>query len=72
MFFLVPACRRSKTALQLWLTGSVVQPMSCYGMLTLEAIGSNYFLFVVISLLASATPLAEAGTARSGFRGLIN
>ena len=28
-----------------------------------EAIGSNYFLFVVTLLLASTTSLAEAGTA---------
>ena len=37
--------------------------MSCYDLLTYNAIGSNYLSFVVILLLASTTPLAEAGTA---------
>ena len=49
------------------LTSSVVQPMSCNDLLTFEAIGSNYLSFVVTLLLASTTPLAEAGTAASGF-----
>ena len=55
--------RVKRSALRLRLTGSVVQPMSCYDLLTCEAIGSNYLSFVVILLLASTTPLAEAGTA---------
>ena len=42
---------------------SVVQPKSCYDLLIYKAIGSNYLSFVVTSLLASTTPLAEAGTA---------
>ena len=45
------------------LTGSVVQPQVSDNLLTRKAIGSNYLSFVVILLLASTTPLAEAGTA---------
>ena len=45
------------------LTGSVVQFMNCYDLLIYEAIGSSYLSFVVILLLASTTPLVEAGTA---------
>ena len=45
------------------LTGSVVQPMSCYDLLTYKAIGSNYLSFVVTSMLVSTSPLDEAGTA---------
>ena len=55
--------RVKRSALQLRLTGSVEQPMSCYILLTEEDIGSNYILLVCISLLASTTSLAEAGTA---------
>ena len=45
------------------LTGSVVQPMSCYDLLSYKAIGSNYLSFVVTSMLVSTSPLDEAGTA---------
>ena len=38
-------------ALRLRLTGSVVQPLSCYDLLTYKAIGSNYLSFVVTSML---------------------
>ena len=38
-------------ALRLRLTGSVVQPMSSYDLLTYKAIGSNYLSFVVTSML---------------------
>ena len=51
------------SALRLRLTGSVVQPMSCYDLLTYKAIGSNYLSFVVTSMLVSTSPLDEAGTA---------
>ena len=45
-------CGVSKgNALRLRLTGSVVQPMSCYDLLTYKAIGSNYLSFVVTSML---------------------
>ena len=45
-------CGVSKgSALRLRLTGSVVQPMSCYDLLTYKAIGSNYLSFVVTSML---------------------
>ena len=50
-------------ALRLQLTGSVVQPLSCYDLLTYKAIGSNYLSFVVTSMLVSTSPLDEAGTA---------
>ena len=50
-------------ALRLRLTGSVVQPMSCYDLLTYKAIGSNYLSFVVTSMVVSTSPLDEAGTA---------
>ena len=57
-------CGVSKgSALRLRLTGSVVQPKSCYDLLTYEAIGSNYLSFVVTSMLVSTSPLDEAGTA---------
>ena len=57
-------CGVSKgSALRLRLTGSVVQPMSCYDLLTYKAIGSNYLSFVVTSMLVSTSPLDEAGTA---------
>ena len=52
-----------KGALRLRLTGLVVQPIERFDLLTYKAIGSNYLSFVVTSLLASTTPLAEAGTA---------
>ena len=55
--------RVKRSALRLRLTGSVVQPMICYDLLTKEAIASNYLSFVVTSLLVSTTPQAEAGTA---------
>ena len=49
----VQACssvwRVKRSALRLRLTGSVVQPMSCYDLLTYKAIGSNYLSFVVTS-----------------------
>ena len=46
------SCGVSKgSALRLRLTGSVVQPMSCYDLLTYKAIGSNYLSFVVTSML---------------------
>ena len=45
-------CGVSKgSALRLRLTGSVVQPLSCYDLLTYKAIGSNYLSFVVTSML---------------------
>ena len=50
-------------ALRLRLTGSVVQPLSCYDLFTYKAIGSNYLSFVVASMLVSTSPLDEAGTA---------
>ena len=50
-------------ALRLRLTGSVVQPTSCYDLLYYKAIGSNYLSFVVTSMLVSTSPLDEAGTA---------
>ena len=49
------------SALRLRLTGSVVQPMNCYTLLTYKAIGSNYLSFVVTSMLVSTSPLDEAG-----------
>ena len=45
------------------LTGSVVQPMRYYDLLSYKAIGSNYLSFVVTSMLVSTSPLDEAGTA---------
>ena len=49
---MVTGCGVSKgNALRLRLTGSVVQPMSCYDLLTYQAIGSNYLSFVVTSML---------------------
>ena len=45
------------------LTGSVAQPRDNDDLLTYKAIGSNYLSYVVILLLASTTPLVEAGTA---------
>ena len=58
-------CGVSKgSALRLRLTGSVVQPLSCYDLLTYKAIGFNYLSFVVTSMLVfSTSPLDEAGTA---------
>ena len=48
----IPACGVSKgSALRLRLTGSVVQPLSYYDLLTYKAIGSNYLSFVVTSML---------------------
>ena len=45
-------CGVSKgSALRLRLTGSVVQPLSCYDPLCYKAIGSNYLSFVVTSML---------------------
>ena len=38
-------------ALRLQLTGSVVQPMNCYDLLTYKAIGSNYLSFVDTTML---------------------
>ena len=52
-----------------WRVSSVVQPMSCYDLLTYKAIGSNYLSFVVTSMLVSTSPLDEAGTATHGFFG---
>ena len=49
-------------------TGSVVQPLVSEDLLSYDAIGSNYLSFVVTSLLASTTPLAEAGTATTVYR----
>ena len=61
---LLEHCGGSKgSALRLRLTGSVVQPMSCYDLLSYKAIGSNYLSFVVTSMLVSTSPLDEAGTA---------
>ena len=37
--------------LRLRLTGSVVQPLSCYDLLSYKAIGSKYLSFVVTSML---------------------
>ena len=57
-------CGVSKgSALRLRLTGSVVQPLSYYDLLSYKAIGSNYLSFVVTSMLVSTSPLNEAGTA---------
>ena len=39
------------SALRLRLTGSVVQPLICYDLLSYKAIGSNYLSFVVTSML---------------------
>ena len=61
--------RVKRSALRLRLTGSVAQPTSCYDLLTYKAIDSNYLSFVVILLLASTTPLAEAGTATTALVG---
>ena len=45
-------CGVSKgSALRLRLTGSIVQPLSCYDLLTYKGIGSNYLSFVVTSML---------------------
>ena len=45
-------CGVSKgSALRLRLIGSVVQPLSCYDLLSYKAIGSNYLSFVVASML---------------------
>ena len=44
-------------------TGTIVQPWVSDDLLSYKAIGSNYLSFVVILLLASTMPLAEAGTA---------
>ena len=61
-------CGVSKgSALRLRLTGSVVQPMSCYDLLIYKAIGSNHLSFVVTSMLVSTSPLDEAGTATKCF-----
>ena len=43
--------RVKRSALRLRLTGSVVQPLSFYDLLTYKAIGSNYLSFVVTSML---------------------
>ena len=52
IFHFYANCGVSKgSALQLRLTGSVVQPKSCYDLLTYKAIGSNYLSFVVTSML---------------------
>ena len=51
------------SALRLRLTGSVVQTLTCYDLLSYKAIDSNYFSFVVASMLVSTSPLDEAGTA---------
>ena len=55
--------RVKRSACRSRLTGSVVQPPTNDDLLGYKAIGSNYLSFVVILLLASTTPLAEAGTA---------
>ena len=50
--YFTPICGVSNgSALRLRLTGSVVQPLSCYDLLTYKAIGSNYLSFVVTSML---------------------
>ena len=60
----VTSCGVSKgSALRMRLTGSTAQSMSCYDLLTYNAIGSNYLSFVVTSMLVSTSPLDEAGTA---------
>ena len=67
------------STLRLRLTGSVVQPLSCYDLLSYKAIGSNYLSFVVTSMLVSTSPLDEAGIAThfplsesSGRKGPVN
>ena len=66
-----PVWRVKRSALRLRLTGSVVQPMSCYDLLTYKAIGSNYLSFVVTSMLVSTSPLDEAGTATTGLGTIV-